>query len=89
MELRNQHLDTGCACGYQVSLLLDTPSKQSYAIYTGWDKSKFTVHMENNTVINNNTRVNSVIHVLTTVNLLLPLPVCMSACTHLKVSVYT
>ena len=40
----------------------------------GWGKTKLTVvHMENNTIINNNTNINSVSH--TTVNLLLPHPV--------------
>ena len=50
----------------------------SYKINTGWGKRRFTVvHMENNTIIiNNNTRTNSVFCVLTTVNLLLPGPVC-------------
>ena len=33
----------------------------------GWGKSRFTVvHMENNTVINTNTRINSVFHILST-----------------------
>ena len=32
------------------------------------------VHMKNNTIIKNNTRINSVFCILTTVNLLLPHP---------------
>ena len=43
MELRNQDLDTACACGYRVSLLLDPPSKENYAVYTGSEVSlRFT-----------------------------------------------
>ena len=39
----------------------------------GWGKSRFTVVcMENNTITNNNARINSVFHIPTTANLLLP-----------------
>ena len=41
----------------------------------GWDKSRLTVvHMENNIIIDN-IRINSVLHTLTAINLLLPHPV--------------
>ena len=44
--------------------------------HIGWGKSRLTVvHGENNIIINNNTRINSVFHVLTTVNLHSPHPV--------------
>ena len=46
-------------------------------IYAGWVRSKFiVVCMENNTLINDNTRINSVFNVLTTVNVLLLHPEC-------------
>ena len=41
----------------------------------GWVKSRFTLFpLENNTIVNN-IRINSVFHILTTVNLLLAHPV--------------
>ena len=43
--------------------------------YTGWGKRRFTVVcMENSTLLYNNMKINSVFHVLTTVNRLLPHP---------------
>ena len=58
---------------FQSNQTLVSESRKKYT-HTGWDKSGFTVaHMESNTtLINNNTRINSVFHVLRTVKLLLP-----------------
>ena len=55
-----------------IKLNLENPRAKTH---TGLGRSRFTiVHMENNTIINNNTKINTVFHVLTTVNLLLPHP---------------
>lgn len=51
-------------------------SHKAQIIYTGLDKSRFiVVCVENDTLINNNIRINSKFLVLTTVNLVLPYPV--------------
>lgn len=50
---------------------------QSPQMSTSVNKSRFkVVPMENNIIINNNASINSVFHVLTAINLLLPIYVC-------------
>ena len=45
--------------------------------HTEWGESRFTVvRMENNIILtNNNIKINSVFHIITTISLLLPQPV--------------